>query len=96
MRDQTKRNPKPKQIYLDDDVWKKAGLVLKEVGISRSQFIEITFRNLARMDTAPSRTVYGAVMDDLFELAKEKTLDKVMAVEKEVMKPKKVKKKVPE
>lgn len=86
MGDQTKRNPKPKQIYMDDLVWKRAGEVLKDVGISRSQYIEISFRQLARMDTEPSRVIYGAVMDELFAAAKDKVVNKVVKAEKEVLK----------
>lgn len=91
MRETTKRKPTAKQIYIDDDVWKRAGEVLKDVGISRSQYIEINFRHLARMDSEPSKQIYGAVMDELFAVAKDKTIDKVEKFEKEYKK--KIKKK---
>lgn len=86
MGDQTRRNPKAKQIYIDDLVWIKAKEVLKDVGISRSQYIEISFRQLARLDTAPSREIYGAVMDELFAAAKDKVVEKVVQSEKAIMK----------
>lgn len=82
----TKRYPKAKQIYISDEVWKRAGEVLREVGISRSSYIEITLRHLVRLDSEPSRKVYSDVMDDLWGVAKEKALNKVEAVEKEVIK----------
>lgn len=88
---QSKRYPKAKQIYISDDVWKKAGEVLKDVGISRSAYIEITLRHLVRLDTEPSRKVYEDVMNDLFAVAKEKTLDKLDSIEKQIMKKQKPK-----
>lgn len=84
----TKRYPKAKQIYISDEVWKKAGEVLREVGISRSSYIEITLRHLVRLDSEPSKKVYNDVMEDLWSAAKDKTLKKVEAIEEEIVKKK--------
>lgn len=90
-----KVRPKPKNIYVSDEIWDKAKEVLDEVHISRSQFIEITFRNLIKVNTAPSKAVYQAVMDDLWKVSRDNTVDMIVKAEKEVLAPVKKRKTKP-
>lgn len=57
-------------ITLDDEVWKKAGEVLESVGLSRSKFIEITLRGLARSAGTAFGDVVGDINMELFQSAR--------------------------
>lgn len=90
-----KKRPTPKNIYVSDDIWIKAKELLDEVRISRSQFIEITFRNLLRVNKVPSKELYQSVMDDLWKVSRDNTVDELVKIEKEVLAPLKKRKTKP-
>lgn len=55
-----------KSITIENEIWEKAGIALKEVGMSRSRFIEIMFRSIVGTNENPFQQVAeGIVMDIL-------------------------------
>lgn len=54
-------------ITIDKETWDKAGEVLLDIGISRSRFIEITFRNLYRGHEQTFEKVTNDLFGDLFK-----------------------------
>lgn len=55
-----------KSISIENEIWDKAGVALKEVGLSRSRFIEIIFRSIVGTNENPFQQVAeGIVMDIL-------------------------------
>lgn len=55
-----------KSITIENEIWDKAGIALKEVGLSRSRFIEIMFRSIVGTNENPFQQVAeGIVMDIL-------------------------------
>jgi antitoxin component of RelBE/YafQ-DinJ toxin-antitoxin module len=54
-------------IYMDKEVWRAAEGIFKDVGISRSKFIELTFRQLIRSEKVPMKEVYEGIVEDMFE-----------------------------
>lgn len=71
------RTGKIKQsITIDKETWDKAGEVLLDIGISRSRFIEITFRNLYRGKEETFEKVttdlFGSLFDESTKVRKKK------------------------
>ena len=54
-----------KSITIENEIWDKAGMILKEVGLSRSRFIEITFRSIVGSDTNPFQKVSEGIVQDI-------------------------------
>lgn len=63
-------------ITVDLDVWNKAGEMLKEVGLNRSSFIEITFRNFVRLEKVPVGEAFEGVMQDLYSAQRDRSQTK--------------------
>lgn len=54
-------------ITIDQETWDRAGKILEDIGISRSRFIEITFRNLYRGEEETFSKVTGDLFGSLFK-----------------------------
>lgn len=52
-------------IRIDDDVWEKAGPILKEVGLNRSRFIELTLKSLVDGREKTMEETMGALFEDM-------------------------------
>jgi hypothetical protein len=65
-------------ITVDLDVWNKAGEMLRDVGLNRSAFIEITFRSFVRLEKTPINEAFKCVMDDLYSARSEKSQAKAV------------------
>lgn len=70
MNKEDKKKMRARQIYISDEAWLSAKEMLKGTRISRSVFIEITFRNMAKINNSPVESIYQGVIDDLFNVAK--------------------------
>lgn len=54
-------------ITIDQKTWDRAGKILGDIGVSRSLFIEITFRNLWKSEEETFSKVTTDLFGDLFK-----------------------------
>ena len=59
-------------MSLDKKTWDEAGDILKEIGISRSGFVNVTLTSLVRSAGSSMADVHMATVGTLFELATSK------------------------
>lgn len=56
---------KHRAIRVDDDVWEKAGPILKEVGLNRSRFLELTLKSLVDGREKTMEETIGSLFTDM-------------------------------
>lgn len=60
---------KHRAIRVDDDVWEKAGPILKEIGLNRSRFLELTLKTLVDGHEKTMEETIGSMMKDFVKEA---------------------------
>lgn len=59
-------------MSLDKETWEKAGVILSEIGISRSGFVNVTLTSLVKSAESSMGDVHQSTLGSLFELASSK------------------------
>lgn len=54
-----------RSLRIDDDVWEKAGPILKEIGLNRSRFLELTLKSLVDGREKTMEETMGALFEDM-------------------------------
>lgn len=65
---------KIKTVSVDAKIWDEAKIVLHEVGMTRSRFIELTLRQLVRSHTSSFADVTADIFQDVARAAVKKAM----------------------
>lgn len=65
-----------RSVTLDREIWENGGRVLASVGLSRSRFIELMFREIVRSEKVSFAEITGELFEAVAESAVQKALHK--------------------
>lgn len=73
---QEKENRIYRTITLNKEVWEQSGKVLEEVGFSRSRFIEMVLREVAKSQKVSFAEFTGEIFESVADAAVKKAMKK--------------------
>lgn len=65
-----------RSVTLDREIWENGGRVLASVGLSRSRFIELMFREIVRSEKVSFAEIAGELFQAVAESAVQKAVHK--------------------